>query len=403
MVRRRRNQRNASDGVSHARNLGRHFVARQLPAFARLGALRHFNFEFTRRHEIVRRDPKARGGNLFDGAALVELRINDPAVARWIFAAFTAATLSPQAVHRDGDRLMGFLAERPIRDARRREPCADGFNRLHVLQRHRALRCEVEEIAQGGVGTMIHRLGIVTIRFAIALLDGLMDIANHLGIEGVILTATTVFEEAARIPLQAVAGMVGGGMPGQEVAPQRVIPHATDPRRSASKTRLDDVLVDPDDLENLGAPVTANRRDPHLGHDLQDPVVDRFPKIGERGHHIAGDPPFLNQRANGLQRHVGIDRTRPKTDEAGVVMDFARITGLDEETTLHARAHANEVMVHRAHRHEHREGRLRGTQSAVAHEQEGVTIIHRLGRSRAEVLDALRQTRRPCAHVEERR
>src|SRR5258708_10081899 len=59
VVRRRRNQRSAGRGVANARDILGDFARGKLPAFAGLGALRHFDFELLGADEIFGGDAKA--------------------------------------------------------------------------------------------------------------------------------------------------------------------------------------------------------------------------------------------------------------------------------------------------------------------------------------------------------
>src|SRR6266567_2591163 len=82
---RRRNQRRARGRVADARDVLADFLGGQLAALTGLGALGHFDFEFFSVDEIIRSDPKTRGGdllNLVGGGRLVAIRVG-------IFAAFT--------------------------------------------------------------------------------------------------------------------------------------------------------------------------------------------------------------------------------------------------------------------------------------------------------------------------
>ncbi len=86
MVRRRRYEAHALSGVTH---LGDHCVdlmARQLSAFARLCALRHFNLHHVGVDQIFRGHPEAARGDLLDGAAH-RVAIGHPLVAIGLFTA----------------------------------------------------------------------------------------------------------------------------------------------------------------------------------------------------------------------------------------------------------------------------------------------------------------------------
>ena len=88
MVRRRRNQRDAGHAMPQLRNQRRYFVSRQLAAFTRLGTLGHFNFQFLRAGQILRRDPKPSRGNLLDGRIRI-LAVRSHFEPRGVFATFT--------------------------------------------------------------------------------------------------------------------------------------------------------------------------------------------------------------------------------------------------------------------------------------------------------------------------
>src|SRR5260221_539441 len=68
VVRRRRNQRSAGRRVANARDVFGDFARGKLPAFAGLGALRHFDFELFGADEIFGGDAEAARGHLLDSA-----------------------------------------------------------------------------------------------------------------------------------------------------------------------------------------------------------------------------------------------------------------------------------------------------------------------------------------------
>ena len=107
VMRRRRDQAHAGNRVPHARDDLVHLVAGQLAALAGLGALRHLDLQLVGVDQVVRGDAEAARGHLLDGAA-----------AR--FGRRSASSSSPpspvfdlaaDAVHRDRQRLVRFLAD----------------------------------------------------------------------------------------------------------------------------------------------------------------------------------------------------------------------------------------------------------------------------------------------------
>ncbi len=110
VVRRRRNQTHAGDGMTQARNHFVHFVARKLAAFAGLCALRHLDLQFIGIDEIVCGDTEARRGNLLHGAA-AQISVGVGLEALFIFAAFAGIRLAADAVHGDGESFVRFFAD----------------------------------------------------------------------------------------------------------------------------------------------------------------------------------------------------------------------------------------------------------------------------------------------------
>ena len=53
---------------------------------------------------------------------------------------------------------------------------------------------------------------------------------------------------------------------------------AADARGGLVEVFPDELFVQPDRLENLGPPITLNGADAHLGHHLDDPLLDRLAK-----------------------------------------------------------------------------------------------------------------------------
>src|SRR6266704_7165817 len=101
-----------------------HLRTGELSAFAGLGALGHLDLDLFGVHEVLARDAEAPGRDLLDGAsAPVAIRI--AAIPTRVFAAFTGVRLRAQAIHRDRERGVRFLADRAVRHRARREPRVD--------------------------------------------------------------------------------------------------------------------------------------------------------------------------------------------------------------------------------------------------------------------------------------
>ena len=112
VVGRRGDEGDAGLGVAESRDESVHFRSGKLPALAGLGSLRHFDFDLLGGHEVGRADAEAPRGDLLDlGIAPVAVGIGF--VATRVFAAFAAVGFSSDAVHRDGESLVGFGTDGP--------------------------------------------------------------------------------------------------------------------------------------------------------------------------------------------------------------------------------------------------------------------------------------------------
>jgi hypothetical protein len=143
VVRRRRDQADAGLGVAQPRDQRIDLAARQLAAFAGLGALRDLDLQHFGTDQVGRGHAEAAGGDLLDLAALLG------AVARGVFAAFAGIAAPAEAVHRDRQRFVRFRRQRAQAHRRAVEAAHDRFDRLDLVQRQRRGRqLELQQVAQ---------------------------------------------------------------------------------------------------------------------------------------------------------------------------------------------------------------------------------------------------------------
>ena len=123
-------------------------VARQLAAFARLGALRHLDLQILGAGQIVDGHAKTAGSHLPDGAGAA-FAVGVRRVAFGIFAAFAGVAHAADAVHGDGDGLMGLRAQRAETHGAADEMLQDAFDGFHFVQRDGLFRfAELQQVAQ---------------------------------------------------------------------------------------------------------------------------------------------------------------------------------------------------------------------------------------------------------------
>ena len=148
VVRWRRDQAHARRRVPDPRDLPVHLVARKLTALAGLRSLRHLDLQLLGVDEIEARHAEAAAGHLLDlGVLAVARRVE--LVADRILAPLARVAPAAEAVHGDGERLVGFLRDRAVRHRAGGKPLHDFLGGLHLLERDRLLSpLEVEQTPQ---------------------------------------------------------------------------------------------------------------------------------------------------------------------------------------------------------------------------------------------------------------
>ena len=123
-MRRRRDQAHARRAVADAGDFLVDLVAGQLAAFARLGALGHLDLQFLGADQVFAGHAEAAAGHLLDGAAAA-VAVGVGREADRVFAPFARVALAADAVHGDGQRLVGFARDRAVGHRAGGEPLDD--------------------------------------------------------------------------------------------------------------------------------------------------------------------------------------------------------------------------------------------------------------------------------------
>ena len=114
---------------------------------------------------------------------------------------------------------------------------------------------------------------------------------------------------------------------------------AADARRGAREVLVDERAVEADRLEHLRAAVALQRRDAHLGHHLEDALVERLDVVLDRLLvRDADEHPLPDHVVERLERQVRVDRAGAVAEEQRAVMHFARVARFDDQRAARARA-----------------------------------------------------------------
>ncbi len=236
-----------------------------------------------------------------------------------------------------------------------REAPHDVGGGLDLLQRHRLaphlLRAlHVEEAAQGhqllGLVVDLARERAVLVGQVAA--HRMLQVGHHRRPPHVRLAADAIGILAADVERVLEHRHVAEGlaMPLGRLARDLAQADAFDLRVRAGEVLLHEGRAQADRIEDLRAAIGLIGRDAHLGHDLQDALVDRLDVALLRflvGELLVELGQQLLQR---LEGQIRIDRLRAVARQHGELMHLVRLAGLHHQADGRAQALLDQVMVH---------------------------------------------------------
>ena len=393
VVRRRRDQANARHRVTQEADVLGHLVTRQLAAFTRLGALRHLDLDLVGIDQILGGHAKAAGSDLLDGGtqrvAFLEgvvafdargtdhfrqlLTSLQRLETLGILAAFTGIRLAADTVHGDGQRGVRFGRDRAERHGAGGKALDDFLGRLDFVERDRtALRLEFEQAAQGQVtlGLIVDQLGVFLVGLVLARAGRMLQLGD--GVRGphvfFATGAISVFAASIEHGGQHRVGREGFGMQTDGFLGHLEDTDTLDVRRRTGEILLDEVLLQANGFEDLGAGVGHVGRDAHLGHDLAQALADGLDEVLGELLGLLGIT--LGQGFDGFQREVRMHRFGTVTAKQREMMYFASGTGLDDQTGAGAQALLDQMLVNGGGSQQRRDGNLLGADLTVGDDQD---------------------------------
>src|SRR6266851_5382770 len=193
VVRRRRDQADAGRRVADPGNPRIDFVAGELAAFARLGALGYLNLQFLGVDQIFAGDPKSAGGHLLDGA-VARVTVGIESVPGGVLTAFAGVALAADAIHGDGQGFVSFLADRAVGHGPGFEALHDRFDGLDFIDRDRLCgKLQLEQPAQGTkpFGLIVDQVAVLFEDLVVPGAAGVLEFVNGLRVKEMILAVTT--------------------------------------------------------------------------------------------------------------------------------------------------------------------------------------------------------------------
>ena len=339
-MRRRRNQADARFGTAQLGNQRADLVARQLTAFARLGPLGHLDLQHFGVDQVMRGHAKAARRHLLDLGHL------DRAVAGRIFAALTRVGAPAQAVHRLGQRFVGFWRQRAQRHARRVKALENGFHRLDFVQRDGLVGLELEQVAEHRHRTGVHQVGVGLIGVVIAVLHRLLQHHHHVRVIGVVFLAVDVLEQAAlgnrahRVERQTGQFFLVGFKVGEV--------RAGHTRHGAAQAQVHHLVVHADNFKQLGTAIAGDGGNPHLRQHLEQALVDALAVVAQSIHRVGLDAAGGDHVQNGLISQVRIHRRSTVAHQTGNLVRVACRAGFNHQVSLAAQTGVDQRVMHRA-------------------------------------------------------
>ena len=122
-------------------------------------------------------------------------------------------------------------------------------------------------------------------------------------------------------------------------------PHALDASVRASEIFVDEILAQADRVENLRAAIGLIGGDAHLGHHLEQALVDRFDVALDDFLVVALLRQIVLHGDQCLEGEIGIDRLGAVPGKAAEVMYLPGLCRLHDQTDRSAQPFANEVVM----------------------------------------------------------
>ena len=385
VVRRGRNETDARRRMTHPRDGGIDLMAGQLAAFPGLRALGHLDLHHVGVDEIFRRHAEATRRHLLDGGAH-GIAVRHRLVAIRFLAAFARVRTTADAVHRDRERGMGLARDRTIGHGAGRKAPHDGGRLFDLLDRHRrtAVGFRVLDPEQSADGQellvlLVQKLGEGAVLVLAVAAHRMLEQRHGLRRPGVALAPHPIGIVAPDVEGVAIDGSVAErqSMAVRGLLGDLLEAHALDHRGRAGEEAAHEVGREPNGIEDLGTAIGLIGRDAHLGHDLEQALVDRLDVALHRMGVVDLLGKLARQRRQRLEGQIRVDGFGAVARETGEVMDLARFAGLHDEADQRPQTLADQVVMHGRGREQRRDRDAVRSHHAIRQDDDVVAAAHR--------------------------
>ena len=279
---------------------------------------------------------------------------------------------------------MGLGRDRPVGHGAGGEALDDLARRLDLVQRdrgpvlgaqpeHPAQRPALADQAVALRGVAAEHVLLVGARRVLQQEDVLRAEQVQLALAPVGVLAAdveTAVHELARVVRVGLAVALGD-LRGHDVEPA-----APELARGAGEVLVDELLREPDRLEDLRGGVAGHRGDAHLGHHLAHALDQRADVVADRLARLdVGEDAVGGHVLDRLERQVRVDRGRAEAEQQRHVVDLAGVAALDHQRGLGALPGGDEVVVHRRGQQQRRDRRQAVVGVAVGEHQDALAVL----------------------------
>ena len=161
------------------------FSARKLTTFTGFSALSELDLQLASLGKIEAGHAETSGRDLLDRTVFRVAALIGPSKTLGVLATFTCVGFSADAVHRDGEGLVGFARNRSVAHGSGFETLKDVLDRLNFFDRHRSALLEVKKPAQREMllGLLIDQVRVGLEGIVVARAHGALQRVNDLWAE----------------------------------------------------------------------------------------------------------------------------------------------------------------------------------------------------------------------------
>ena len=335
--------------------------AGQLAALTGLGPLGHLDLQVVGVHQVATGDPESAGGDLLDRRTTVVVRVRG-VEALGVLAALAGIGLAAESVHGDRQCRVRLLGDRAVGHRAGGEALDDRRHTLDLVDRERCrARYEIHQGAQRELAARltVHHRGVLLEDVKALLARGVLEFLDRARVEQVQLAVAAPLVLAAVGDLDRLADrrMVGATVQREHALGNVLESDTANARVKTREVARQHGLRDSDRLEQLRADVARHRRDTHLGHGLDDALVERLTVlVASLETRELAEFAALDQGVDGFVGEVGAHRRRAKTEQQRHVVDLAHVTRLENQSGAGAQALADESVVDRRGEQQTRDG-----------------------------------------------